>query len=103
MFIQPSPQCLVIDLDHAKLVHGGSEDPAKFEVTGTPLYMSSELLSDAEKIAWLKKQIPTVRKLLPHIPPILSDRFEQMFPDYKTFDDLQTALQGVLDETAEVV
>ncbi|KAH7099766.1 hypothetical protein BKA62DRAFT_772106 [Auriculariales sp. MPI-PUGE-AT-0066] len=98
----PSPQCLVIDLDHAKLVQGGSTDPANFEVTGTPLYMSSELLSDAEKIAWLKEQIPTVRKLLPHIPPILSDRFEQMFPDYKTFEKLQTALQGVLDETAKL-
>ncbi|KAH7099736.1 hypothetical protein BKA62DRAFT_772077 [Auriculariales sp. MPI-PUGE-AT-0066] len=84
----PSPQCLVIDLDHAKLVHGGSEDPANFEVTGTPFL-------DKEKI-------PSVRKLLPHYPPILSDRFEQMFPDYKTFDDLQTALQGVLDETAKL-
>ncbi|KAH7097459.1 hypothetical protein BKA62DRAFT_774262 [Auriculariales sp. MPI-PUGE-AT-0066] len=98
----PSPRCLVIDLDHAKLIEGGSTDPAKFEVTGTPLYMSSELLSRAEKLVWLKGLVPTVRGLLPHIPPILSVRFEQMFPDYKTFEKLQTALQGVLDQTAKL-
>ncbi|KAH7097458.1 hypothetical protein BKA62DRAFT_817333 [Auriculariales sp. MPI-PUGE-AT-0066] len=98
----PSPRCLVIDLDHAKLIQGGSTDPAKFEVTGTPLYMSSELLSDAEELVWLKGLVPTLEELLPPIPEILSDRFEQMFPEYKTFDDLQTALQRVLDQTAEL-
>ncbi|KAH7066003.1 hypothetical protein BKA62DRAFT_811265 [Auriculariales sp. MPI-PUGE-AT-0066] len=73
----PLPKCLVIDLDHAKLVEGGSTNPARFEVAGTELYMSSELL-DVGQTSWLKGLIPT------------------------TFDDLQAALQDVFDQTAEL-
>ncbi|KAH7103264.1 hypothetical protein BKA62DRAFT_670739 [Auriculariales sp. MPI-PUGE-AT-0066] len=100
--LSPSPQCLVIDLDHAKLVEGGSTKQAKFEVTGTPLYMSSELLLDAGPISWLKGLVPTLEELLPPIPAILSNRFAQMFPEYKTFDALQAALQRTLNQTAKL-
>ncbi|KAH7097356.1 hypothetical protein BKA62DRAFT_451558 [Auriculariales sp. MPI-PUGE-AT-0066] len=97
----PLPKCLVIDLDHAKLVKGGSTDPARFEVAGTELYMSSELL-DAGQTAWRKRDIPTVQELLPPIPPQLSDRFSKNFPNYKTFDDLQAALQDVLNQAVKL-
>ncbi|KAH7100779.1 hypothetical protein BKA62DRAFT_830719 [Auriculariales sp. MPI-PUGE-AT-0066] len=100
--LNPSPQCLVIDLDHAKVVEGGNADPAKFEVTGTPLYMSSELLPGAGAMSWRERNIPTVKELLPRIPSILSDRFEQMFPEYKTFNALRTALTRVLEKTAKL-
>ncbi|KAH7100778.1 hypothetical protein BKA62DRAFT_830718 [Auriculariales sp. MPI-PUGE-AT-0066] len=100
--LNPSPQCLVIDLDHAKVVEGGNADPAKFEVMGTPLYMSSELLPGAGAMSWRKRNIPTVKELLPRIPSILSDRFEQMFPEYKTFNALRTALTRVLKKTAKL-
>ncbi|KAH7103277.1 hypothetical protein BKA62DRAFT_828832 [Auriculariales sp. MPI-PUGE-AT-0066] len=101
--LSPSPQCLVVDLDHAKVVQSGSTDPANFEVTGTPLYMSSELRLGADRrMFWSKRAIPTLQKLIPPIPPKLSGRFEQMFPEYKTFDALQAALQCVLDQTAEL-
>ncbi|KAH7098309.1 hypothetical protein BKA62DRAFT_759385 [Auriculariales sp. MPI-PUGE-AT-0066] len=96
----PSPTCLVIDLDHGKFVKDGSVD-GTFEVTGTPLYMSSELLS-AGQTCWFKRDIPTLEVLLPSIPLQLRDRFPQMFPKYEQFEGLQAALKDVLDRTADL-
>ncbi|KAH7075986.1 hypothetical protein BKA62DRAFT_803333 [Auriculariales sp. MPI-PUGE-AT-0066] len=91
----PSPTCLVIDLDHGKFVKDGSVD-GTFEVTATPLYMSSELLS-AGQTCWFKRDIPTLEVLLPSIPSQLRDRFPQMFPKYEQFEGLQAALKDGVD------
>ncbi|KAH7101028.1 hypothetical protein BKA62DRAFT_704821, partial [Auriculariales sp. MPI-PUGE-AT-0066] len=100
----PSPQCLVIDLDHAKIVDGGSQRSAKFEVTGaaagTPFFMAGELLHP-DDVVWRKSVLPTVEELLSPIPQ-LEARFEHIFPEYKTFEKLQAALQCVISRTAEL-
>jgi hypothetical protein len=62
--------------------------------------MSSELLPGI--LTWLKGLVPTVEDLLPPIPPRLSNRFAQLFPNYNTFEGLKGELQGVLDQAAAV-